>query len=119
MLQGRRSRLRLTLYRAPLLVVNFHCHPCNIDVLKSEAGLRIRLPAEQVFILLEIVLNVHRLVEIAISYTVHSQRVWILSAIMCVCASTIGGPCTNHALRRPWCPRSSDASTPSMELVWR
>ena len=53
------------------------------------------------------VLNVHRLLEIAISYTVHSQRIWILSTIISICASTLGGPGTSHALRRPWSPCSS------------
>ena len=49
-------------------------HPCGIDLLKSRAGLRLRLLAEQVFVSgWEIFLNVHRLKEIAISYTVHSE----------------------------------------------
>ena len=45
----------MTLHRAPLPVVcvfcgMHHCHPCDIDVSKSKAGLHIRLPAEQVLV---------------------------------------------------------------------
>ena len=53
----------------------------------------------------EMVPNVHRLIEVghAISYTVHREY-GLCVPIITVCASTVGGTRTNHALRQPWRP---------------
>ena len=47
------------------------------------------------------------------------QRVCSLCAIISVCASIVGGPRTNHALRRHGVLASLDATTQFTELVWK
>ena len=83
-----------------------------------KAGLRIRLLAKQVFVTgWEKVPTFHRLIEVGHEHKDlvkfrHSRS--CLNATTGVCASTVGGPRTNHALHRPL-----DARTQFLEFVWR
>ena len=81
------------------------CHTRDINVLKSKAGLRFRMPAEQVFVSgWENILIFHRLIESPPRSTAsmvsecHQKRLrfnrwW---------------PSYNHSLRRPWRPCLSE-----------